>query len=889
VYPTLERAAHIGRRVKVIRKMISVTIDGQGVEVEDGATILEAAEAADVHIPTFCYHKKLMPFGACRMCVVEVEQMKGRLIPSCSTPVAKGMVVHTNTAEVRCARKTLLELLLVHHPLDCPVCDKGGECKLQDLVYEYELSDNRFSDEKHHYEIEHDSPLVERNVNRCVLCGMCARVCEEVVGVAEICFANRGFQTKMGTDFDRPLDCEFCGECVNICPVGALTDKLFKFKARTWELKKVNTICSYCSTGCTLTLGVKDNRIYRVTGDEASGVNEGRLCSKGRFGYQYVSSSERITRPLIKKEDGEFKETTWKEALEKVTEGLKEAKEKHGADSIGGICSDRLTNEEAYLFQKCMRAALGTNNVDHAGGFSYSGLLKGLKGSLGCAVNDITLSDVHNADVIFVIRSNLSETHPVIGYQVNMAVKRFEAKLIVGNNRTIKFDRLATVSLTHKPDTEVALLNGIISTIVRENLYDQELVSSSAEGFEQLKGTSARYSVEYVEEVTGVDRVKISEAARLMAQGKRVCILTSSGLGIQSDDEKLAQALANLAILTGMRGKEGSGIGFLGEKSNSQGVLDMGTVPNLLPGYQEVSDEKVRSKFEEAWKVTLPAKPGLSALEMLLRVESGTIKALYLVGENPVITYPDTAQTKKALNALDFLIVQDLFLTPTARYADVVLPAAGFAEKEGSYTNFEGRVQRVNPGLNTREVVKTDLEIFVELSRKMGYEVKVSVPGEVMQEISELVPLYAEIDYAKLGEGEVTLGLLNCGNTVKPRFIPVETDEKLQESDSNYPLLLTTGSVLFHSGSLSTKSPELNQVGPGNWVEVNPEDASSYQLTDGQEVLVKSKRGEIKLKTRISKRQTKGTIFIPYHFAEQPVNTLTSKDLEPTCLTLQKA
>jgi len=798
------------------------------------------------------------------------------------------MVVRTNTPEIRSSRKTLLELLLIHHPLDCPVCDKGGNCKLQDLVYEYEVTENRFQDEKFDNPIDYHSPLVERNTNRCVLCGMCARNCDEVVGVAAISFVNRGFGTVIGTNFERELNCEFCGGCINICPVGALTDRLFKFKARTWELKEVNTICSYCSTGCTITLGVKDNRIYRVIGDETTGVNKGRLCSKGRFGYQYISNPERITRPMIKKDGGEFKEATWDEALERVARGFKEVKEKNGADCIGGICSDRLTNEEIYLFQKFMRVAIGTNNIDHAGGFSYSGLFKGLKSSLGYAANNVSLSDVRNADVIFVVRSNLSETHPVIGYQVNMAVKRDGAKLIVGSSRNIKLNRLAAVSLTHKPLTEISLLNGIISTIISENLYDQKAVSSSAEGFDKLKAGVARYNQEYVEKVTGVERDKIVEAARLLAQSKRVCILVSCGLGILFDDEKLAKAVASLALLTGMAGREGSGIGFLGEKCNSQGALDMGAEPGSLPGYQEISDEKARGKFEEAWNVTLPSQPGKSALDMLIGAERGEIKALYLVGENPVITYPDTAQTRKALESLDFLVVQDLFLTPTARYADVVLPAASFAEKGGSFTNFEGRVQRVHCGLNKQEEIKTDLEIFNELSRRLGYDMNLPAPGEVMQEVNKLVPLYKEVNHAKLGEEGIRLGPYNGGNKVKARFIPVEADDKALEPHRDYPLLLLSGSIIFHSGSLSTKSPELNQVGPGGWVEVSADDAKEYQLEEGQLVSVKSLRGEIKVKARISKKQTKGTVFIPCHFESQPVNTLTGKDLAPTFVNIKK-
>jgi len=580
--------------------LVNLTIDEREVEIEEGATILEAAQKADISIPTLCYHKDLLPFGACRLCVVEVAQMKGRFISSCSTPATNGMVVRTNTPEIRSARKTLLELLLIHHPLDCPVCDKGGECKLQDLVYEYELTDNRFSDEKFDNSIDSTSHLVERNTNRCVLCGMCARNCEEVVGVSAISFVNRGFSTVIGTNFERELNCEFCGGCINICPVGALTDRLFKFKARTWDLKNVNTICSYCGTGCTLTLGVKDNRICRVVGDDTAGVNQGRLCSKGRFGYRYVVSPERISRPLIKMNGGELKEATWEEALEKVAQGFKEIKEESGADSIGGICSDRLSNEEAYLFQKFMRAAVGTNNVDHAGGFTYSGLLKGLKSSLGYTAGDITLDEIRNGEVFFLVRSNLSETHPVIGYQVNMAMARDEAQLIVASNKTIKLNRQASVSLTHKPGTEVTLINGIINAIINENLYDRESVASSTESFDQLKAGVARYKGDYVEKITGVDSERISQAARLLAQKKRVCILVSTGLGTVSDDEKLAQAIANLALLTGVVGREGSGIGFLGEKCNSQGVLDMGVLPNLFPGCQEVSDEKVKGKFEEA-------------------------------------------------------------------------------------------------------------------------------------------------------------------------------------------------------------------------------------------------------------------------------------------------
>jgi NADH-quinone oxidoreductase chain G len=868
--------------------MISLTIDDRTVEVADGTTILEAAEAVGISIPTFCYHKRLMPFGACRMCVVEVEQMKGRLIPSCSTPAANGMVVNTNTPEVRKARKTLLELLLVHHPLDCPVCDKGGECKLQDLVYEYEVSSNRFIDRKFNQPVESASHLIERNVNRCVLCGMCARVCEETVGVSEISFVSRGFKTRIGTDFDRVLDCEFCGECVNICPVGALTDKLFKYKARSWELARTNTVCSYCSTGCTITLGVKHNRIYRVIGDDSIGVNRGSLCAKGRFGYGYVSSPERINSPLVKKGGDGLVRATWAEALGKVAEGLGAVKQKHGPGGIGGICSDRLTNEEAYLFQKFLRTAVGTNNIDHAGGYTYSGLMKGLRPVLGMTAGTATLNDIRNADTVFIVRSQLSETHPVVGYQVTMAVKRDERKLVVASDKATKHSRLASCALIHQPDTELVLLQGMINVIISEGLYDKEFVSSSTTGLENLKQSVTRYAPEYCEGVTGVHRDTLREAARLIAGSKRLCILVSTGLGIPADDEKLGLAVANLALLTGMVKREGCGVAFLGEKCNSQGMLDMGVLPGFLPGFSEVADENARGLFEKAWKVSLPAQPGKSALDMIQSAGEGKLKALYVAGENLLLNYPDSDHTRKALESLEFLVVQDMFLTPTARMADVVLPVASFAEKKGTYTSFERRVQALSPAVPVLEGVKTDLEIFCELSRRMGPAMQASGPEVVMKEIGSLVPLYADSCCEALEAEGRLLSSPPGGTRTSYSFVPIEHAEPARGSDAAYPLLLRTGSMLFHSGSLSTHAPALNEVGPGGLIEVSPADAKAFGFAEGQNVLVRSRTGSLEARVKISRKQVHGIVYIPGHFASHPVNRLTSKDLTPTRVKLEK-
>lgn len=866
-------------------KMIHVTIDGKEIAVEEGTTILEAAEKAVIRIPTLCYHKKLLPFGACRICIVEVEQMKGRLIPSCSTPVTEGMVIDTHTEQVIKARKMNLELLLIHHPLDCPICDKAGECDLQNLVYEYSVDGNRFKDKKFAYQVDYVTPLVERNVNRCVLCGMCVRVCDEIVGVGEHSFVNRGFRTKISTDFDRPMDCEFCGQCINICPVGALNDRLFKFKSRVWNLTNVDTICSYCSTGCTLTLGIKNGKILRVRGDDEKGINKGDLCIKGRFGFQYVESPQRLSTPLVKKGD-KLVEVSWDEALKTIADKFKEIKEKQGSDAIGGICSARLTNEEVYLFQKFMRSVIGTNNVDHSGGYAHKGL-EVMGESLGYLASTNSLSDIRNADTIFLVRSNLSETHPVVGMRVNMAVKRNEAKLIVASPRNIKFRRFASAFLSHKVGTEVALINGMINVILKEGLADKEYIRRNASGLEELEKSVTGCTPEWVEKITGIKQDLLIRAARIFAAGKKAVIIISAGLGLSVGDEKIVQAALNLALITGHLGKEGTGVAVLGEKSNSQGAIDMGALPSYLPGHQNLLDESIRDKFEKAWETKLSPRAGLSALEML---QEGKVKALYLAGENPFVTYPGQSQTKKALERLEFLVVQDLFLTPTAKLAHVVLPALSFAEKEGTYTNSERRVQRITTALPGPGTAKSDLEIIQRVSEKMGF----FLPGlrDIWKEIIELVPIYQCIDYPQPGDTgtQWPCNLENQQGTQrlyvqgfprgKVRLMPVAYEDGVEADGSDYPFILLTDSAQFHSGTLSSQTAALNQVCPVGYVEMNGKDAASKGLKNDDEVIVKSRHGEVRAKVKLSRKQPEGLIFVPYHFENLPVNALTDRSMK---------
>lgn len=798
--------------------MVTLTIDGKQITVEKGTMILEAAEKAGVRIPALCADKRLIGFGACRMCVV---QLKGRksLIPACFNPVKDGMEVITNSPEIIESRQIQLQLILAEHPLDCPVCDKAGECQLQDLVYEYGIIDNPYRMEAVKKAVERLSPLIERDMNRCILCGKCVRICNEVQGVGEISFINRGIKAYIGTDFDRPMECEFCGQCISVCPVGALNSKMFKYKARVWDLKNETTLCPYCSNGCSLVLGVKDNEIQRVTGDYKFGINEGNLCSKGRFGYEFVASPKRLKKPLIKKDD-RFEEAGWDEALEIVATNFNKIKAAHGADSIGGLGSARLTNEELYLFQLLIRQGIGTNNIDHLS--RYQGLLA-LKESLGNAGSTNSLHEIRKTNAILLVRANLNETHPNVRIEVNLAVNRNRASLIVADNKRTLLSRQAQANLICKPGTEVALINGIIHQIIRLELADKTFVNNKTDGLDISHASIEKYTPEYVEGACGVSPQELELATRAFANAEKACIIVATGMGLVGNDRDIALAASNLALITGNVGKESCGVYILPEKNNSQGALDMGAVPGFLPGYVAVD------------------KIGLGAMEML---ESKKLKAMYIVGENPILTYP-SSNIKEALNAMEFLVVQDMFMTPTAELANVVLPACSFAEKEGTYTNLERRVQGFKKILPCVGESRSDLEIFVDLCKQLGC----AVPSDVQQEI--------------MNHGKQWGGSMLCTNKDwKGKFIPVEYDEsssqasclKLQEGTpltDDGRLLLVSASSHLYSGSLSAWGPCLLGIGEA-CVEISMNEASRLGLGDRDKVVVSSNNARVELIARIS-------------------------------------
>ncbi|HMB16668.1 MAG TPA: NADH-quinone oxidoreductase subunit NuoG [Pelovirga sp.] len=809
--------------------MVNLTIDGKQITTAKTSTIYEAAKENGIYIPVLCYAKKLLPYGACRICLVEVEQMKGRLIPSCTTPVTEGMVVTTLSDEISKVRKTVLEFLLVNHVVDCPVCDKGGECDLQDLTYEYEVVSNRFQGEKFDLPTDEVNPLIERNMNRCVLCGKCVRVCDEVVGYGSYSFINRGFETKIATAFDRGLNCEFCGQCVSMCPVGAILPRPFKFKARPWQLKEVDSVCGYCGNGCTLTMGIKDNQVQTIRFNEDTGVNHGNLCVRGRFGYSYVNDSKRLTKPLIRK-GSELKEASWEEALTTIAEKFNTA----GKD-LGIISGARLTNEELLLLKR-LSSAVGTQNLDHSGGECYKGLTSGLSETMGISASTGTFPQVEKCNAILAIRSDFYETHPVFGMVINQAIRLNDAQLAVIADKHGKLSKLPNArTLMHKPGCEINMINALCQVIIAEGLAKTD----GLQGLAELTKALANDTPEAVAKVVGGNAEAIKKTARELANAQNAAIVVAYGLPYTAYSKEIAIAASNLALLTGIAGREGSGLYLCGEKANSQGAVDL----QIVPG---------------------PA--GLGAQQMLSSAADGQLPVLYLVGEDPLVTYPDQERVKKALEK-SFLVVQDLFLTDSAKYADVVLPAASFAEKDGTFTNAERRIQRLRAGIKSPGEAKSDFVVFQSLLHKLQKNAP-DTPAAAFGELAGEVPGYAGIHYQQIGaQGEVW-----GGETLVPAkkvLMPVAGIEPLQV---DYQLLV--GSALYHSGSVSTRSKGPMSVCPEAYIELSREDAATFGVETGEVIQLKADDVTIQAKAKVENRLPQGVFFAPYHFGELNLNKI---------------
>jgi len=868
---------------------ITLTINGQEVRAKRGMMVLEAAQAAGIYIPTLCADPDLEPYGGCRVCVVEIEKMRG-LPTACTTPVTDGMVVRTETPAVNGVRTAVVELLIADHPLECLTCPQNQQCELQKVAAYLDISEQPFRRTTRLFPVDDSNPFFDLDRNKCILCARCTRTCDEITYNGAIELAYRGYQAKVATFGDKLLFdsiCKSCGECVAHCPVGALCTK--NAKRPTSE---VVTTCPYCGVGCGMYLGIRDGNIVSVRGDRDNPVSKGRLCVKGRYGIsEFVHHPARLTTPLIRR-NGKLAEATWDEALGLVAGKLAS----YEKDEVAVISSAKCTNEENYLIQKLARAVLGTNNVDHCARLCHAPTVAGLVQSFGSGAMTNSISEIGDARSILAIGTNTTSAHPVIGLEVIKAVRK-GAKLIVANPREIDLCRYAELWLRHWPGTDVALLMGMMRVIVDENLADSAFIAERCEGFDDFKQSLENFDLATVERITGVPAEKIAVAARIYAGDKPSTILYSMGITQHSHGTDNVMATANLAMLTGNVGKPSTGVNPLRGQNNVQGACDLGALPNVYPGYQSVTIPAIREKFETAWGVSLSPEPGLTLTEMIDAAYQKKIKAVYLMGENPSLSEPDIGHAREALARLDFLVVQDIFLTETAELADVVLPAASFAEKDGTFTNTERRVQRVRQAI-AKPVgsAKPDWWITCQIARRMGGKGFDFVhPGQVMEEIALLTPIYGGITYERLEAGGLQWPCPTeehpgtpCLHTQmfsrgKGRFIPLEYKPSMELPDKNYPLVLTTGRSLYHwhTGTVSRKVAGLNVLMGEELVEINPEDASALDIADGDMVRVISRRGKVSARARVTEASPAGVVFMTFHFAESPANLLTNPVFDP--------
>ncbi len=879
---------------------VDVEIDGLAVTVPEGTSVMRAAALAGVDIPKLCATDSLEAFGSCRLCLVEVDGVKGTPA-SCTTPVRAGMNVRTQSPKLEKLRRGVMELYISDHPLDCLTCSANGDCELQDMAGVVGLRDVRYGvgEGENHLDAPTDTsnPYFDFDASKCIVCSRCVRACDEVQGTFALTIAGRGFDSKVSPGADEMFldsECVSCGACVQACPTATLEEKTVVDLGM--PTRSVITTCAYCGVGCSFKAELRGDELVRMVPYKDGGANEGHCCVKGRFAFGYATHPDRQLNPMVRESiTDEWREVSWEEAIGRVATGMRDIQERHGAGSIGGITSSRCTNEEVYVVQKMVRAAFGNNNVDTCARVCHSPTGYGLKQTFGTSAGTQDFKSVDDADVIMVIGANPTDAHPVFASRMKQRLRE-GAKLIVLDPRRIDLVRSPHIEAQHHlklaPGTNVAIINAFAHVVVTEGLVDEDFVAERCEDFEEWASFIAQpeNSPEALEEVTGVPAAEVRAAARMYAAGPNSAIYYGLGVTEHSQGSTMVMGMANLAMATGNIGRDGVGVNPLRGQNNVQGSCDMGSFPHELPGYRHVSDDDVRDIYEKLWGTPILPEPGLRIPNMFDSAIDGSFKALFVQGEDIAQSDPNTQHVQAALSALELVVVQDLFLNETAKFAHVFLPGTSFLEKDGTFTNAERRINRVRPVMKPK-TGKHEWEIVCEIAQAMGYPMHYDNTSQIMDEVALTTPTFSGVSFELLDKvGSVQWPCNeNAPNGTpvmhkdafvrgKGRFMPTNYVPTKERSTRKYPLILTTGRILsqYNVGAQTRRTANVTWH-PEDILEIHPHDAEVRGINDGDTVSLASRVGRTSLRAKLSDRMPVGVVYTTFHHPVTGANVVTTE------------
>lgn len=848
-------------------------------------------------IPTLCDAPNLDPYGSCRVCSVEVALEKGgkvKTMASCHTPLTDGMFIYTDTASVKKLRKNIVELVLTDHPLDCLTCEVNGNCELQDVAAQVGIRKVRYPEGKNHLDRQKDlsHPYMTSDLSKCINCYRCVRACDEVQGQFVLTMAGRGFDSHIAKGFDQSFfesECVSCGACSQACPTSAISD-VFQSKAVT-KAKTTRTVCTYCGVGCNLEVATDGSgEILSIQAPYDAAANGGHTCLKGRYAFKFYNHPERLRTPMIKR-NGEFEEVSWDEAYTHITNELTRIKAENGPDAIAGISSARTPNEENYLMQKFIRAVVGTNNIDCCARVCHSPTALGMQRAFGTGAATNSIEDLEFTDCILIIGANPTDAHPVTGAKMKQRMMKGVTGIVI-DPRKIELAKYAQYHLQLRPGTNVAILNMMMYYLITDNLVDQEFVQNRTEGYEALKKEILRLNMDEMEALTGVDRNLVREATRAYATANAAMEFHGLGVTEHTQGTFAIQLIADLAMLTGNIGKPGAGVNPLRGQNNVQGAADMGAQPHQGAGYMDVTDPDVNHRYNTFYKAKTPLHIGYKIPEMFSAAIRGDLKAMWIIGEDVVQTDPNTNKVIKALTSVDLLVVQELFMTETAKLATVLLPGASFLEKEGTFTNGERRIQRVNQVVEPIPGTKVDGQIIVDIMNRMGYEQPDYTAAGVLEEISQIVPFFAGVKWEELGDNGKQWPVLPDGTDTKMlhkdsfkigkgqlTYIDFRESNEIEKYAKDYPYIITTNRELEHynCGAMTRRTGNV-LILTEDVLMINPDDAKKEGIVDGDMVCVESPRGKVDIKAYVTDEMKPGILSSTFHFPEVMLNIITSDE-----------